>query len=271
MQQTVNKRIACIGVGNMGGAILSRLASAQSTEMIYCYDIDAEKQAAAVKLYGIQGVSTINDLTEKSDIIIIAVKPDGVKKVLTEARDRIRNQTIISIAAGVSIESITAVIGPDKKILRVMPNTPAKIGEGMIVISPHDTVGSDEIREATDIFGLLGRVAVLPERMMDAVTAVSGSGPAYVFMLIQAMTDGAVKMGIPRKTALELAAQTAAGAARLVLEAGADPIELRGQVTSPGGTTIDAVHVLERAGFSGIVMDAIEAAAKKSEALGRKS
>jgi pyrroline-5-carboxylate reductase len=177
---------------------------------------------------------------------------------------------IISIAAGVTIGSIEAITGDKTKVIRTMPNTPAMVGEGMTVLSQNKHVDGVELATAEQIFSLLGKTAVMPEKLLNAVTAISGSGPAYGFTLIQAMADGGVKLGIPRDKAVLLAAQTLKGAAAMVLESGEDPISLRGKVTSPGGTTIAAVHVLERAGFSGIMIDAIEEASRVSEKLGEK-
>jgi len=144
------------------------------------------------------------------------------------------------------------------------------VGEGMSVLSPNDHVDEQSLLEVEQIFAKIGRVAVLPEKLMDAVTGLSGSGPAYVFTFIQALADGGVKLGIPRDKAVMLAAQTVLGSAKYVLESGEDPSTLRGRVTSPGGTTIEGIHVLERSGFSGIVMDAVEKAAQKSQKLGER-
>lgn len=264
-----NIKIGCIGAGNMGSAILTCLAKNIKKENIYCFDIDKSKLEFLSSGINIQVSDSANDLAISSDVIILAVKPDMVRPVLLEIKNNVSTKLLISIAAGISISYLNEIVHAPKNIIRVMPNTPSLIGEGMSVISAENTIDEKWLNIAEEIFSFLGKVIMLPEKMMDAVTAVSGSGPAYGFTLIQAMIDGGVKMGIPRDKATTLAAQTILGAARMVLESKEDPIALRGKVTSPGGTTIEAVHILERAGFSGIIMDAIEAAKIKSEKLGK--
>ncbi len=263
-----NRVFGCIGTGNMGSAIIAGLSQAIAADRIICYDIETEKLKSIQDRYGITIAGRLEDLVKQCDTIIFAVKPDVLPSILVDIKELIADQLIVSIAAGVSINDIGNRIGTDKRIVRVMPNTPALIGEGMSVISARNA-DDQSIEIVREIFTLLGTVLVLPEKHMDAVTALSGCGPAYGFTLIQAMADGGVKMGIPRDKAIILAAQTIAGAARLVLESGEEPIVLRGRVTSPGGSTIDAVHILERAGFAGIVMDAVERATIKSKELGK--
>ncbi len=268
MDSLNDSTIGCIGVGNMGGAIIAGLSKKIAPDKIHSFDIDREKLERINEQYKISMADTPEKLLEKCQTVILAVKPDVITSVLNTIKKFVSDKLIVSIAAGISISSIEDIIGTDKNIIRVMPNTPALIGEGMTVISPNKRVSTNYIELVKEIFSLLGSVMVLPEKHMDTVTALSGCGPAYGFTLIQAMADGGVKMGMPRDKALLLSAQTIAGAAKLVLESNEDPIALRGRVTSPGGSTIDAVHILERAGFSGIVMDAIEVATKKSKKLG---
>lgn len=265
-----NKAIGCIGVGNMGSAIISGLSNNLNKENILAFDIDRQKLEYVKKNYGIEIAFNLKDLADKSNIIIIGVKPDIVSSIIEEIKNNILHKIIVSIAAGVTIGSIEEILRLPHKIVRVMPNTPALVGKGMSVISPNEHVDEESLNIVLEIFSYLGKVMVLSEKIMDAVTALSGCGPAYGFTLIQAMTDGGVKMGIPRDKALILAAQTIFGAAGMVLESGEEPIVLRGRVTSPGGSTIEAVHILERSAFSGIVIDAIEAAKIKSEELGVK-
>jgi pyrroline-5-carboxylate reductase len=263
-----NLTIGCIGTGNMGSAILSGLAKNINKEKIICFDKDKTRLESIKSGLGIKISSTAIELTESSDVIILAVKPDIVHPVLLELKNNIAKKFVISVAAGISINFINGIIESPNNIVRVMPNTPALIGEGMSVISPASDTDNKLLAISEEIFSYLGRVMILPEKLMDAVTAVSGSGPAYGFTLIQAMVDGGVKMGLPRDKATILAAQTILGAAKMILESKDDPITLRGKVASPGGTTIEAIHILERSGFSGILMDAIEAAKCKSEKLG---
>ena len=267
MMRLTEMKIGCIGAGNMGGAILSRLSGKLNKNYIYCFDIDINRLGSITEKLGINSSESVKDLAEKSDIIILAVKPDIIIDVLKEinAGDKI----IISIAAGISLNTINKNLKFKNKTVRVMPNTPALIGEGMSVISPDAGIDKNTEDIVIEIFSCVGKVLILPEKLMDAVTALSGCGPAYGFMLIQAMTDGGVKMGIPREKALLLASQTILGAAMMVINSSEEPIILRGKVASPGGSTIEAIHVLEKEGFSGIIMDAIEAAKNKSEKLGK--
>ncbi|MBN2158975.1 MAG: pyrroline-5-carboxylate reductase [Spirochaetes bacterium] len=265
------KSIGCIGAGNMGSAIVSRLAAGGDSRILTVYDIDARKAADLARAGGIAQSESLESLVRASEILIVAVKPDTVGIVLDAVRESISPDAIVvSIAAGVSIGAMEKALGPSAKIVRVMPNTPAMVGEGMSVLSHNRNVDTASLREVEGIFSQIGRVIVLPEKLMDAVTGLSGSGPAYVFTFIQALADGGVKLGIPRDKALILAAQTVLGSAKYILESGEDPMSLRGRVTSPGGTTIEGIHVLERCGFAGIVMDAVEKAAQKSQKLGEK-
>ncbi len=265
------KRIGCIGAGNMGGAILSRLAAGADPSHISVYDIDAGKADALAHGTGISVAKSPEDLARTSGIVIVAVKPDAVAAALGAIKGAVSSDAlVVSIAAGIGIAAMETILGQSRKIVRVMPNTPSMVGEGMSVLSPNGAVDDNSLLEVEQIFSKIGRVLVLPEKLMDAVTGLSGSGPAYVFTFIQALADGGVKLGIPRDKALILAAQTVMGSARYVLETGQDPMALRGKVTSPGGTTIEGIHVLERSGFSGIVMDAVEKAAQKSQRLGEK-
>ena len=268
---TGKKRIGCIGTGNMGGAIMSRLAAGADASLLSIYDIDAAKAETLSKKTGIALAKSAGALAGASDILILAVKPAMIAEVIREVKSSLSSgSVIVSIASGITITAMEKALGQTGKIVRVMPNTPSMVGEGMSVLSPNVNVDENSLLEVEQIFSKIGRVLVLPEKLMDAVTGLSGSGPAYVFTFIQAMADGGVKLGIPRDKALVLAAQTVLGSARYILESGEDPMVLRGKVTSPGGTTIEGVHVLERSGFSGIVMDAVEKAAQKSERLGEK-
>lgn len=269
--KTAARRIGCIGAGNMGSAILRRLAKGPGRDTIRVNDIDARRAEALAGEIGIVASGSAESLARDSDIIIIAVKPDAVAALLSSIRGSMTpDKILVSIAAGVRIALIEQEIGVPAKIVRVMPNTPSLVGEGMSVLAPNGNVDEESLKAVTDIFAEIGRVRVLPERLMDAVTGLSGSGPAFVFTFIQAMADAGVKLGIPRDTALILAAQTVLGSAKYVMETGEDPMTLRGKVASPGGTTIEGIHVLERSGFSGIVMDAVESAAIKSQRLGEK-
>jgi pyrroline-5-carboxylate reductase len=268
---TGKKTIGCIGAGNMGSAILVRLAKSYDPKFLHAYDVDSHKTDTLLRECSIGIEQSADALADNSAIIIIAVKPESVAAVLESIKKKISpGKIIVSIAAGVKISSIEQILGHSAKIVRVIPNTPVLVGEGMSVLSPSRSVDDDSLLEVEQLFSKIGRVLVLPEKLLDAATGLSGSGPAYVFTFIQALADGGVKLGIPRDKALMLAAQTVLGSAKYVLESSEDPISLRGKVTSPGGTTIEGIYTLERSGFAGIVMEAVEKAALKSQKLGEK-
>jgi pyrroline-5-carboxylate reductase len=265
MAVTENLKIGFIGAGNMGRALISALLEKMPSENISVFDTDPGKLSSLPR--GINIKKTEIETAASCDIIILAVKPFAVAQVLEKIKS-VTAPVVVSVAAGVTIAAMSRVLGEGRPVIRVMPNTPLAAGEGMSVLCASGTTPEDKLNEAAEIFRAAGRVMILPETLMDAVTGLSGSGPAFVFTFIQALTDGGVKAGIPRQAALELAAQTVLGAAKMVLHGMNDPMSLRGMVTSPGGTTIEGVHVLESAGFSGTVMSAVEAAAAKSKKIG---
>lgn len=262
--------VGIIGAGNMGRAIAAGLARASGMARMRVFDTDRRKSEALVRDLAVEASPSIEELAAACDIIIIAVKPDTLQSVLKELVGLPSGALLVSIVAGASTESMEKALPPAQKLVRAMPNTPALVGKGMTVLAPGTHADAAAMALAGELFSYTGKTLVLPERLMDAVTGLSGSGPAFVFTMIQAMADGGVKTGIPREQALLLAAQTVLGAASMVIETGEDPAVLRGRVASPGGTTIEGLHALERAGFSGIVMDAVESAALKSARLGGK-
>lgn len=268
MVSNKNVKIGCIGLGNMGSAIIAGLAKEFSKENLFGFDNDQEK-IKSLSNY-LTGCNSIDELVQNSDLIILAVKPNIMQELSKNIKSLIGKSIILSIAAGITIDSFESILGKDKKIIRAMPNTPALVSEGMTVLSPNNNLDQSDINLAEEIFSLLGKTLVMPENYLDAVTAVSGCGPAYGFTIIQAMADAGVKLGIDRNKATLLAAQTLKGAAEMVIQSEECPISLRGKVTSPGGSTIAAVHVLERSAFSGIVMDAVEEAKIVSTKLGEK-
>ena len=203
-----------------------------------------------------------------ADVILIATKPPVVATLLAEIAPALRpDQLVISIAAGVRIAKMEALIGEGKPVIRVMPNTPATVLEGATALARGASATDEQMQLALAIFCAVGKAVEVDETLMDAVTGLSGSGPAYVFMLIEALMDGGVKAGLSRQTARLLAAQTVYGAAKMVLETNTHPAELKDNVTTPGGTTIQAVAVLERAGLRTALIDAIEAATARSREL----
>lgn len=260
-------RFGVIGAGNMGEAILRGYLSSgyASGEQTAIFDPDAEKCRALERDLGVHVAVSLADLIEQSDLLLIAVKPNICTHLFEEQFDRFANKAVVSIAAGWGGERLKNALPATTRVLRVMPNTPAMIGEGMIVFESGDTLTSEERVFAETLFGAVGDVISVEPKLMDAVTAVSGSGPAYVYLFIEALADGGVKAGLPRPVALKLAAQTVKGAAMMVAETGVHPGELKDRVCSPGGTTIEAVATLEKHGFRGAVIAAVDACREKSE------
>ena len=264
-------KIGFIGAGNMGGAIIGGIIGngiAEPADIIVT-DIDKTKVNELLNQYHIkQGLS--NEIVAAAvDILFLCVKPNVLYSVIDEIKDAVKEETIVvSIVAGQAIEKLEAAFGRDSlKLVRVMPNTPSLVGEGMAAIVPNANADEDDTAKVLDVFNSFGRAETVSEQLMDAVTAVSGSSPAYVFMFIEAMADAAVQGGMPREQAYTFAAQAVLGSAKMVLETGKHPGELKDMVCSPAGTTIDAVAVLEEEGMRAAVMKAMKACIDKSKAL----
>jgi pyrroline-5-carboxylate reductase len=206
----------------------------------------------------------------EADIIILAIKPQMAKKVMEGLAGQIRrDHMIISVMAGVTTAAISKALRCDCPVVRAMPNTPCLVDAGATAIAAGAQAGEKDLAKAEAVFKSIGVVVTLPESALDAVTGLSGSGPVYIYMVIEAMIDGGVKMGIPRAVAAKLAAQTVFGAAKLVLESGKHPAILKDEVTTPGGTAISAIHVLESKGLRSLLIDGIEAATKRSQELSK--
>ncbi len=266
-------RFGFIGNGNMGRAIVCGMLDNNivKAEDITVSDIDADGLKWIKSKYGVNVTTDNKTIAEKSDVLFLCVKPQFLYFVIEEIKDTVLENTIIvSIAAGQSIQLISEAFGKPIKLVRVMPNTPALVGEGMSAISPNENVSESENKIIIDIFNSLGKSSVVNENLMDAVTAVSGSSPAYIFMLIEAMADAAVMGGMSRNQAYTFAAQSVMGSAKLVLETRKHPAELKDMVCSPAGTTIDAVAVLEKKGFRSAVIEAMTGCMNKSKTLGKK-
>lgn len=214
-------------------------------------------------------VATENAVAAKdADIILLAVKPPLVGEVCDQIKQVVvQGKLVVSIAAGVSLEKIEARLLADAAVIRAMPNTPCQIGAGAIGFSVGKCVTREQAHEAKKIFDAVGISFEVPEKLLDAVTGLSGSGPAYIYVMIEALSDAGVRVGLPRGIAVKLAAQTVYGAAKMVLDEGEHPAVLKDQVTSPGGTTIAALDALERAGFRSALIEAVKAATKRSEEL----
>ena len=263
-------KIGFIGTGNMGSAILKGYLSAKPglEKNIYAYDKEIEKVHSISKDLGILVCNDIKSLIKSCDIIILAIKPDTLPSVVKELYHEIdESKIIVSIAAGISVEFIENL--SKSKIVRAMPNTPALLGHGMTALCRNDLVTDEEFKEVEDIFASIGLVEEVDQKLMDCVTGVSGSSPAYVYLFIEALADAAVAEGMPRSQAYIFAAQAVKGAAEMVLQTGVHPGELKDAVCSPGGTTIEAVHSLERNGFRNAVIEAVRTAAKKSRDMTR--
>lgn len=266
------KNIGFIGTGVMGTAMIKGIVGADIVKPsnINVFDVDEKKLKALEAEIGVVPFTDSKVLAEKSDIIILAVKPNIVKPVLEKIKDSITvDKLFMSIAAGIPLKTYKEKLGEDKKVIRVMPNTPALIGEGMTLISYDSCVREQDAADAMTLFGSLGKVEVLEERLMSEVVALTSSSPAYIFMLIEAMADAAVLSGIPRQTAYRLASQAVAGSARMVAETGKHPGELKDQVCSPAGTTIEAVAALEKTGFRNSIITAMNECTEKARALGK--
>jgi pyrroline-5-carboxylate reductase len=267
----LNDIIAFLGGGNMAEALIKGLISAGTAkpDRILATDISADRLDYLRKSYGIIIQKTNIDAYREADVVILSVKPQVMDKVLAELASGDNKKLVISIAAGVPITKIEKALGEKARVIRVMPNTPALVLAGAAGVAGGKNASADDLALAQLIFNSVGRSVIVDEKLMDAVTGLSGSGPAYVFMIIDALSDAGVKAGLPRNLALELAAQTVYGSAKMVLETGEHPGKLRDMVTSPGGTTIEGLHALEKGQLRATLMNAVEAATARSKELGK--
>lgn len=267
------QRIGFIGAGNMAEAIIRGLIEGGGVDpdRISASDINAKRLAFMETTYRIATTRDNATLVSDADILVLAVKPQVAGKVLAGiAPHTDEAKLLISIVAGLSVASMSAALGSGPRIIRTVPNTPVFVGEGMVSLAADGPARETDYAVAEAIFRPVARIVSIEEKYMDAAIGVSGSGPAYGFLMIEALSDGGVKMGLPRPVALELAAQTLLGAAKMCLESGRHPGQLKDMVTSPGGTTIAALHKMEAGGVRSALMDAVEAATRRSEELGRQ-
>ena len=263
-------RVGFIGIGNMGGAILSGYMEKNGAGAgeIYAYDTDAGKLGAAENEKGVSACGSVGELVEKSDVFLLGVKPDMCEAVLKLAAGSYSDdKVVISMAAGVQISFIEKFLGSKAKIIRVMPNTPALVGEGMTAVCRNKNITESDMNQALNIFESIGRMCEVPEDLIHCVIGVSGSSPAYTYMYIDALAEAAVKNGMEKGRALTFAAQSVLGAAKMVLETGIDPEQLRINVCSPGGATIEAVQKLQEMKFAEVVETGFQAAVEKSKAM----
>ncbi len=266
-----HQKIALIGGGNMGRAMLEGILLSQLADPADVTVADRSMQALN-DINDTYGVFTTRDnarAAASADVLILAVKPGVLLSVIREIREVMDERTlVISIVAGTTISSIERMFTlPELHLVRAMPNTPALAGCGMSALSPNREVTDEEMAQALAIFESFGKAQIVPEERMDVVTGLSGSSPAYVYMLIEAMADAAVADGMPRDQAYTFAAQTVRGAAKMVLKTGKHPGQLKDMVTSPGGTTIAGVTALEKYGFRNAVIEAVRAGTKRSKEL----
>ncbi len=263
-------KIGFIGGGNMASAIVGGLIKSEFVggDCIFVSD----KDLAKIKSLETMSVNVSDDnlkTVDESDVVIFAVKPNILPVVLKEVKDFLCGKLIVSIAAGTTIAEIERIVGDDKKIVRVMPNTPAQVNCGMAVVCPNKNADSNDTKTICNIFDAVGASVVLDEKYINAATALHGSSPAYIYMLIDAMASSGVKYGIPKDISLMLVAKAVEGSAKMVSETQMHPSELCDRVCSPGGTTIEAVCELERAGFKSAVQSAIDVCVKKAEEMSK--
>ena len=267
---TLDQKIAFIGAGKMATAIAAGLVrSGMDTGNIKAYDVSPQAAELFARNTGVVTSGSMKDALTEASAVILAVKPQYAIGALSEASAYLKGKLLVSIAAGLTIATLKEASGAER-IVRVMPNTPALVGEGMSCYAGIPGIPEEDLKTVEKILLSIGRAFPVEESQLDAVTGLSGSSPAFVLEFIMALADGGVYEGLPRAKALEMAAQTVLGTAKMVLNSSAHPAELRDAVISPAGTTACGVMVLEKAGFNGIAASAVVAAAERSRELGAK-
>jgi pyrroline-5-carboxylate reductase len=267
------RRIGFLGAGNMAGALIRGLLASKTVtpDQIRGSDVRGERLDELGKTYGIRTHESNRELVEWANLIVLAVKPQVVDRVLDDIGNSFRSDILlVSIAAGVPIRSLEARLPAGVAVVRAMPNTAGIVLAGATGVAPGAHATEDDLRVAKALFDAVGRTVVLDETLIDAVTGLSGSGPAYVMLMIEALADGGVKVGLHRDTALLLAAQTVYGSAKLLLETGEHPGRLKDMVTSPGGTAIAGLHTLESGGLRRTLIDAVDSATRRATELGEQ-
>lgn len=267
------KKIGFIGGGAMAEALIRGISGIGLVDIasLYVADSSNKRRTYLRQTLGIQTFSSNAALVENADVIFLTVKPQVVETVLKEVGATLRaDQLVVSIAAGVTIETLENNLPAGMPVVRVMPNTPVLVREGAAALTAGQFANQEHIDMVEMIFNAVGRVAIIQEDLMDAVTGLSGSGPAYACMIVEALADGGVRMGLPRSTALTLAAQTLLGTAKMLLETEQHPGLLRDMVASPGGTTIAGIHALENGGLRAALINAVVAGTERARELGKK-
>ncbi len=269
----LGKTIAFLGAGNMAEALMRGLLRAHvaAPSEIICTDKRGERGPELTHKYGVRFEKENLVAVRQASIVVLSVKPQAMNRLLEEIKPALdESKLVISIAAGVPIEAIERKVGHGIRIIRTMPNTPALVGAGATALAAGEHATEADLVQAKALFEAVGMAVVVEEPLLDAVTGLSGSGPAYIFLIIEALADGGVKAGLARDQAQELAAQTVLGSAKLLIETGEHPGRLKDQVTSPGGTAIAGLHTLEAGGLRTTLMDAVEVATNRSRELGKK-
>jgi pyrroline-5-carboxylate reductase len=270
---SLGKKIAFLGSGNMAEALIKGLVRARVVDPVevICSDTREMRGAELTTRYGVRFSGSNRTAAAEASIVILSVKPQILSTVLNEISAEItERKLLISIAAGVPVAAIERKLIPAARVIRTMPNVPALVGAGATAIVRGSHATEEDMAQARTLFEASGRAVIVEESLLDAVTGLSGSGPAYVFVVIEALSDAGVKLGLPRAVAQELAAQTVLGSAQLVLETGEHPGKLKDQVTSPGGTTIAGLYKIEAGRLRATLMEAVEAASQQAEELGRR-
>ncbi|MBE0448349.1 MAG: pyrroline-5-carboxylate reductase [Actinobacteria bacterium] len=262
-----SKKLSLIGVGRMGEALIKGFLQSGIIEagQVLLSDINVDRLEVLKGKYRVESTVDNRDAVKRGNIVLLAVKPQQMEGVLTGAKDAFHKELlVISIAAGVTTEKIYTVIGKEVPVIRVMPNTPALVGKGMSVVSRGKYADDESAEVALKLFSSIGEAVELPEDLQNQATAISGSGPAYFFLMVEALIEAAVKVGVDRGIAKKLVIQTMSGSATMLLETGKEPEELREMVTSPGGTTAAALQVFSKREFRSIVQEAVGAAIKRA-------
>ena len=266
-----NKQVGVVGTGNMGEALIHGLLYGHlcRSDQIFCSDVRSDRLKVIREKYAVKTTSHNTEVVKQSDILILAVKPQIMKPVVEEiAKYLDLSKLIISIAAGVPLDAIEACARKDLKLIRVMPNISVSVREGASAIAGGKHAVKEDLMIAKAIFDSVGKSLFIEENLLDAVTGLSGSGPAYIFLMVDALADAGVKVGLSRDDALILASQTVLGAAKMLIETGEHPGKLKDMVTSPGGTAIAGLHTLEEGGVRTTLINAVEVATQRSKALG---
>jgi pyrroline-5-carboxylate reductase len=267
-------KIAFVGAGNIGEALIKGLivSKAVKPEQLVASEPRADQRQRIAERYRVRMLDDNVETVRDAEIVVLAVKPQILHKVLDQIRPALRTDAlVVSIAAGKDIAGIQARLGPDVRVVRAMPNVACLVAEGATGLAAGPNVTAAELALAQRIFDLVGMSVVIEETLLDAVTGLSGSGPAYIFMVVEALSDAGVKVGLSRWDAQALAAQTVLGAAKLVIETQEHPGRLKDMVCSPGGTAIAAVHTLEQGGLRTTLINAVEVATRRSKELGQES